>query len=136
MTRADLSDVHQLLQDVSIYIPKENLTAIWNRFTGQERAFAVTARSNDCLIAFGTVFINTNIRGGSIAFIEDVVVRKEQRRSGVGKALVDYLSSISRECGCYKIVLQCKEGRLAFYEKCEFTPSGLTLQKFISQNQK
>ena len=59
------------------------------------------------------------IRDGSTAsFIEDVIVRKKYRGRGIGELLVSSAIDKSRELGCYKVVLQCSDDNIKFYEKC------------------
>ncbi len=55
-------------------------------------------------------------RGGLVGHIEDVVVRKGHEGKGVGSSLVKEAIEKAKEFGCYKCILDCKEGLVGFYE--------------------
>lgn len=61
------------------------------------------------------------IRGGALcAHIEDVVVDTETRGKGVGKRLIAHLVDMARHRDCYKVILDCAEDNVPFYERCGF----------------
>lgn len=62
-------------------------------------------------------FINT---GGVVGHIEDVAVHQAYQHHGVGGKLVQHLLDVSRAQGCYKVILDCAEGVIPFYEKLGF----------------
>ena len=56
-------------------------------------------------------------------WLEDLFVREEARRSGLGRALVEAAVERARERGCKRIELDVNEGNaaaLALYENCGF----------------
>ena len=55
-----------------------------------------------------------------VAHIEDVVIDQEYRGLGIGKKMVDYILAVSKDYGCYKVKLYCKDSNVAFYEKSGF----------------
>lgn len=59
-------------------------------------------------------------RGGTIGHIEDVAVHPDHQGKGVGSAVVKALVELARESGCYKVILSCNDGNLAFYGKIGF----------------
>ena len=58
--------------------------------------------------------------GGLVGHIEDVVVRKEYQGSGIGQKLVKSLLEYAKKKGCYKIILDCADDLVPFYEKIGF----------------
>lgn len=65
------------------------------------------------------ITINKILRSGSrMGLIEDVAVASEARGLGLGKLLIESLLSLGEELGCYKVVLNCSDANVAFYEKC------------------
>ena len=54
-------------------------------------------------------------RGGLVGHIEDVAVRRGFEKQGIGRALVQYATEQARKIGCYKVILNCSEHRVAFY---------------------
>lgn len=57
---------------------------------------------------------------GAVGHVEDVVVDESMRGLRVGAALVDYLVALAWERACYKVILDCSEKNVPFYEKCGF----------------
>ena len=58
--------------------------------------------------------------GGFVGHIEDVVVNKEFEGQGIGMKLVLSLLDVAKEKKCYKIILNCEDKLLPFYEKIGF----------------
>ncbi len=59
-------------------------------------------------------------RGGLVGHVEDVAVRKEEQGRGIGQSLVSTAVRRSKELGCYKCILDCKEELTGFYERIGF----------------
>lgn len=78
------------------------------------------------VIAAGTLFIEKKfIRNcGTCGHIEDIVVDSSQRGKNLGKILLKALKELAEQLGCYKIILDCEEGKVQFYEKCGFKEKG------------
>jgi glucosamine-phosphate N-acetyltransferase len=57
---------------------------------------------------------------GLSSHIEDVAVHRDFQKQGIGAALVGYLLQEARRLGCYKVILNCREGNVPFYEKMGF----------------
>lgn len=62
--------------------------------------------------------------------IEEVVVDKDYRSLHLGSYLLELLTELSKELGCYKVTLDCKQGLEGFYEKCGYKNEG---QMFLSR---
>jgi len=75
------------------------------------------------IIATGTLIIEQKlIRDyGLVGHIEDVVVDKTNYGNGIGKKMIESLINICRSKKCYKIILDCSDDVICFYEKCGFT---------------
>jgi len=56
-----------------------------------------------------------------VGHIEDVVVDAAARGQNLGKRLIEALVAVCRDKGCYKVILDCAEKNVAFYEKCGLT---------------
>ncbi len=55
-----------------------------------------------------------------VALIEDVVVDKRARGTGLGRALLRAALDIAAAAGCVSAVLNCSEANAPFYKKCGF----------------
>ena len=59
--------------------------------------------------------------GGSVGHVEDVAVNVNEQHHGVGAALVRHLVDVCREEQCYKVILDCDESVVPFYQKIGFS---------------
>lgn len=66
--------------------------------------------------------------GGKSGHIEDVVTRKDYEGIGVGSALVSAALAFAREKNCYKVVLDCSEKNVRFYEKIGFRRNEISMR--------
>lgn len=55
-----------------------------------------------------------------VSHIEDVVVDSNYRSHGIGKLLINKAIDVSKEAGCYKIILDCSTKNIGFYQKLGF----------------
>ncbi|KAF7683344.1 putative glucosamine 6-phosphate N-acetyltransferase 2 [Astathelohania contejeani] len=83
------------------------------------------AEDNDIIVGCGTLMIEYKfIRGlAKKGHIEDIVVRDTHRKRGIGINIIKKLLEKSKEIGCYKTALCCKDENIKFYEKCGFKVS-------------
>lgn len=74
------------------------------------------------LLACGTLVLERKLirNCGTCGHVEDVVVDASARGRGVGRVLLDALTALARQHGCYKVILDCSEDNAAFYQKCGF----------------
>jgi glucosamine-phosphate N-acetyltransferase len=56
----------------------------------------------------------------TVAHVEEVVVDSEYRGKDVGKELMEYCINFSKLANAYKVILDCSEENIPFYEKCGF----------------
>jgi len=130
--RNDLESVIVLLQNISSFFPpRDSFDDIWQGFTSQENNFSFIAEEGSHVIGYGSILIETKIRGGKLGHIEDIVVAQDYRRRGIGKVLLETLYTLALDHGCYKVSLHCQSHNSDFYEKCGYIPSGSALQRFI-----
>ena len=75
------------------------------------------------VIGTATILVENKLLhyGSCVGHIEDVVVDKNSRLSGVGKELVKACVDFGRYKKCYKAILDCSKENIPFYENCGFT---------------
>jgi glucosamine-phosphate N-acetyltransferase len=130
--RQHMEEVIELLQSMSSFqLKNEEYDDIWKDFKGQSNVHSVVVVEEDVVIGYGSVVIETKIRGGKIGHIEDIVSHNDYRKRGIGKMIVDSLYEIARTEGCYKVLLQCEEHNIPFYEKCGYELYGLAMQRLM-----
>ena len=81
---------------------------------------------NNELIASGTILYETKlIHNISLyAHIEDIIVSSKYRKNGYGLILLNELVGICKKNNSYKILLDCQEELIKFYEKSGFKKNG------------
>ena len=77
-------------------------------------------------IVYEKKFIHNN---SSLGHIEDICVKKEYRKYGFGKLIVQHLMKQAKEMGCYKVTLDCSEENSHFYEKCGLEKKGFQMSQ-------
>ena len=99
---------------------------LWSEYERQSNTHVIVVVDNDLVIGTGSIFIEQKfLRGGGIVgHIEDVVVDKESRKTGVGRMIISHLVDIAKSSRCYKVILNCSDDNVAFYDRCGFHLSG------------
>lgn len=82
------------------------------------------------IIGIGTIFKIEKLHNNPIGQIEDVIITEAYRKDGLGSKIIERLAEIGiNEFNCYKIVLNCLEKNIGFYEKCGFSLTGVQMRK-------
>lgn len=86
----------------------------------------VVLNEQDRVVGCGTVLVESKLihECGKVGHIEDIAVAKDQQGKKLGLRIINALTEIGRAQGCYKIILDCSEHNVKFYEKCGFTRGG------------
>ncbi|KAI8970591.1 acyl-CoA N-acyltransferase [Trametes punicea] len=89
-------------------------------------------KPSDRIVAVGTVFIERKfLRGlGCVGHIEDIAVDKSQQGKKLGLRIIQALTAISENSGCYKTILNCSDSNIPFYEKCGFQKKENEMAKY------
>ncbi|KAK6457681.1 acyl-CoA N-acyltransferase [Scheffersomyces xylosifermentans] len=66
---------------------------------------------------------------GSVGHIEDISVASSEQGKRLGSTMVAHLAELSKELGCYKVILDCSEHNVKFYEKGGFKNEGVEMCK-------
>ncbi|CAI4038701.1 hypothetical protein SMKI_06G0470 [Saccharomyces mikatae IFO 1815] len=96
----------------------------------QYNAIVIVDKHTEKIAATGNIFIEKKIihELGLCGHIEDIAVNSKYQGQGLGKLLIDELVTIGYGYGCYKIILDCDEKNVKFYEKCGFSNAGVEMQ--------
>eukprot|EP00871_Galdieria_phlegrea_P004804 jgi/Galph1/5324/GphlegSOOS_G3901.1 len=103
-------------------IGRESFCRCFRQLDSDPNIFILVAESNTKLIASGTLLVEPKFVHNckSVGHIEDIVVSRTHRRSGIGKRLIESLVLEAKKRNCYKIILNCSTESKPFYEKCGF----------------
>jgi glucosamine-phosphate N-acetyltransferase len=72
--------------------------------------------------------------GGRVGHIEDVAVHRDFQKRGIGAALIRHMTRESRQFGCYKVILNCFEDRIPFYQSLGYRPHDVGLRLDLRQD--
>jgi glucosamine-phosphate N-acetyltransferase len=83
----------------------------------------VESQFNTMVIGAATLLVEPKFiySGGRVGHIEDVVVRFGYQKRGVGKSLVTHATNLAAEMRCVKVILDCSNENMQFYEKLGYT---------------
>lgn len=70
--------------------------------------------------------------GDRVGHIEDVSIKKGYQKLGIGSMLVRHAIAAAKRMGCVKIVLDCSDETMYFYEKLGFTYQDNCMKKIVN----
>ena len=87
----------------------------------------------DKIVGIISVFIERKLihNLGKVAHIEDLVVDKDECGKGIAQKLIDKCVEYAKNENCYKIILNCNENLIKFYEKNNFYNAGYQMRMNI-----
>ena len=88
---------------------------------------------NNKIVASGTLYIENKIihNFGKVGHIEDIVININFRGKSLGKQIVQNLIDLSEKNKCYKVILNCNESNINFYERCGFIKKEHEMVKYF-----
>ena len=125
-TLSNLTDVGKIRNDLKL--AKEILKRIGN--DRNYRIIIAEDKQNRQVIGTATLLIEQKFihNGGKVGHIEDVVTRKGYEGKGIGKKIIEELIKIATENECYKVILDCNEKVMEFYEKMGFRKHAIMMR--------
>ena len=95
----------------------------WLKYSNNDDHQTFVYEHEGRIIGTATILVENKLLhyGSCVGHIEDVVVDKNSRLSGVGKELVKACVDFGRYKKCYKVILDCSKENIPFYEHCGFT---------------
>ena len=128
-TNSDFHDIKNLLNQLTIVGDPSEDQINKNIYNNIYVAYLID-NNVEKLIGCITLFIEDKIihNGGKVGHIEDVVIDEKYRGKGIGKILIDYVISIAKDAKCYKVILDCDEENVGFYQKSGFKTKGVCMR--------
>lgn len=125
-TLSNLAEVGKIRNDLNL------ARGILNRI-GSDRNYRIIIaedKQNRQVIGTATLLIEQKFihNGGKAGHIEDVATREGYEGKGIGKKVIEELIKIATENGCYKVILDCNEKVIEFYEKTGFRKNAIMMR--------
>jgi len=101
--------------------------------SNDERTLYVIETLEGTVVGCATLLIEYKLihNGSCVAHVEDVIVSSAYRGQGYGRLLVTALVNKAKECGCYKIILDCDDAIRPFYENCGFRQKNVQMALYF-----
>jgi glucosamine-phosphate N-acetyltransferase len=102
-------------------IEKKRAEEIFDKIKNQS-SYIYVAVYDDKIIGATTLLVEQKFihDGGKLGHIEDVVTHKDFQGKGIGSGVMKKAIEKAKELGCYKIILDCSEKNVPFYERFGF----------------
>ncbi|GAA5808704.1 hypothetical protein MFLAVUS_002099 [Mucor flavus] len=115
----------------------EVLTEVGNH-TKQEfddHTITITEDAKDQVVAVGTILVERKFvhKNGLVGHIEDIAVNNNQQGKKLGLRIIQALKFIGAKRGCYKVILDCSEKNVPFYQKCGFTQKEVEMAWYVPE---
>ena len=118
-----LDTLSNLRETVNLSLEKQ--IDILDKINFQDGHIFVAIKDNKEIISTSTILIEQKyIRNGAkIGHIEDVATNKNYEGKGIGKKVVEECISYAKKRGCYKVILDCSDELINFYNYFGFCKS-------------
>ncbi|CAO0800761.1 unnamed protein product [Mucor circinelloides] len=95
----------------------------------------ITEDAKDQVVAVGTILVERKFvhKNGLVGHIEDIAVNSNQQGKKLGLRIIQALKFIGAQRGCYKVILDCSEKNVPFYEKCGFKQKEVEMAWYVPQ---
>lgn len=105
-------------------VSKERFNEIFKERQGQGVHTFVIDDAQGSVVATGSLLIEPKFyhEGRKVAHIEDVAVHPDCQRQGYGSMMMSCLKANAAAMNCYKMILDCSDKNMPFYERSGFKP--------------
>ena len=111
-------------------IEKSRAKKVFEKIDADFDHIILVAEIDGKIVGSATLFVESKFihNGGLVGHVEDVVVDKEFQGRNIGEKIMRHLVEIAKKRGCYKIILNCTDTVIPFYEKLGFKKESTTLR--------
>lgn len=130
-TRSDTGIILDLIKGIAAYEKLSNQvvadeTLLEQQLFDEENAYVLLAYVGDTAVGFALYFYNfSTFKGKKGLYLEDLFIREEYRKMGIGEKLFDELKQIAKTNNCGRMEWVCldwNEPAKTFYRKKKATP--------------
>ena len=135
-TKSDIPEILSLIQELATYEKAPNEVTITasdletDGFGAQPLFEAILAEMDGIVVGMAFYFISYSTWKGKCLFLEDIIVKLEYRKKGIGTILFDKVIEKAKETGAKRLqwqVLEWNKPAIEFYKKYDanFDPEWL-----------
>ncbi|KAI5238690.1 hypothetical protein E4T43_07242 [Aureobasidium subglaciale] len=98
----------------------------WLASVGRDWNYCIVIDDGDKIVATATMIVDRKFIQNltTVAHVEDVSVSATHQRRGLGFLLLKTLEGTAKNLGVKKMILDCGDKNVGFYERCGYTESG------------
>lgn len=114
-------------------ITKEIFDSFVNKLDEKHQIYVIEQIEQHIIIGTITIIFEHKLihTMGTVCHIEDVVVDSNFRGLKLSKLLINKAIELSKQYGCYKIILNCNDNNIVVYEKSGFINNGNLLSMYL-----
>jgi len=127
--KKDIPEVWELLDQLKFIGFTPDIDDAWTEYN----CIGIVGVDKGKIIAYGSLVIESKIRGYLSGQIEDVVVDSNYRGKDVGEKLVDEINKRAENIGCYRVSLFCKNELIPFYQKNGYEVNNIVMKKWFQE---
>ena len=127
LVKEDLDDPKDFIETLSNLtevgeLPAEKLKALLDKMNAQDIHVFVAVTNDDKIVGSTTLIVEQKFAhsGYIVGHIEDVCTKKDFEGTGVGSAVIKKALEYAKERGCFRVILDCYDKLMPFYEKFGF----------------
>ncbi|KAK6461771.1 glucosamine 6-phosphate N-acetyltransferase [Scheffersomyces coipomensis] len=131
-----LSDYSSYVENLKVLttvgnITIENFTKLlnyWESLPDLYHPYVISSPAG-VVVATGMLLVEHKLihECGLVGHIEDISVSTSEQGKKLGYYMITSLTSIAKEYGCYKVILDCSPENAGFYGKCGFKQCGIEM---------
>ncbi len=138
-TLEDMKEVHSLLCELeNENLPFKNFEEVFTQNLKSSSVNYFVCENEDRILAFASLHIQCLLHHCSrVAEIQELVVRKEYKGTGIGKEMFHTVAETARENNCSVIEVCCNQRRKqahGFYEHCGMVKSHYKFTYLLGQS--
>lgn len=103
-------------------ISAEKAVEVLDKINSQGSHIFIVQKDDGEIIGTGTLLIEQKFihSGGKVGHVEDVATRVGYEGKGIGSAVMKAIIEFAKKAGCYKIILDCSNKNVPYYERFGF----------------
>jgi len=128
----DLDGVLDVLSQLSHTEKTHELRSIYAAIINDPKYVLLIVKHDKKIVGTAMLVSRYNLSHGGkrVGYLENVVVDKEHRGNKLGEKLVEHLLEEAPKLNCYKVILDCSQDNVFFYNKYGFELSDEANMRF------